>query len=1057
MKKLRILSLLFVAVFVLTTFSGTFVFADNESEDETVVVDTTDETVDEDTTDEETSDEATDEEGTDEETPEEGGEGTTPPADDRTTYTVDMFTPVDPADEANKFILTAAEKAAGGRAVTVYSITLAAALAVESSSDYVGLCTYDEAAQEMTMLTPFYEGAYTQYNLENLDGVTGYVLEVASISESDIANLPNMDRTTRFQWKLDKRGLFKTADQRVRAMTKYYEDDKVVLYADDELAELAVYNKVNGEYFFSTPYDYRRVQGVTATTTKSQIASILELEYYDNSANKKPLYSFTDAVEKTFFEDPNDEESYDNIQFSTEAIENGVRFNMQVGTTQVDSLLPYAAEATRFETKVLEPVQKMADEGHEVAKVAMRKLKAYYRRYHYADLSASMQQSLSANYPGIKEYDLYVLRGVTNREKKFLSEYVKLSGQYTWADWENDLEISGYVPDDVALALFEIKVDFTIENGDLVVNMPTDKITYDKENFTLATVTLMRYFGAGTYTDPGFVFMPDGSGSVINFNNDGSKNSAAMIKPVYGDDYAMTTTTSYMNLSQAAYLPVFGLHTNNRGFLAILEKGDAMATAKSETGGSQSPYEAAYATFVYNTVQTITYADGSKQNGDFTYYNENTYKGGYKIRYKLLYGEDVTYVDMAKTYRQYLLDNGRLVEKVNVSNGNVPLVLETLGLIDKKASFLGFIYDKKIPLTTFEAAQSMMDELAAGGVNNVALRYRGWMNGGLNYSVPSSMDIESKLGGDSAFADLISYMSGKKYSFFPEVDFRIVRRDGVFDGYTTTSNAPKMTDRTTVTLTPRNELDNVMEIDKNYFAIAPASLDKYFGSFFDDYNEFKANSVSLGTIGNMLYSDFNSGSNAAHRQRALELLQESVKKYATDGKMDRIMVEGGNAYTYGYATDIVDIPLTDSSTFLADSAVPFMQIVLHGHIQYAGTALNLSDNMTDTILKSAEYGANLHFTLSAENTRELKDTVYSNYFTIDFDTWKEDVLNLYEKFNKVFAPLQDKEIEDHEAVADLKNVFITTYEDGTRIAVNYNRTDVTVEGKTIAAQDFIVL
>ena len=1053
MKKFRILSLLFVAVFVLTTFSGTFVFAETETEDETVVVDTTDETT-EDTSDEEATEEETPEDG---ETEEGTGEETTPPADDRTTYTVDMFTLVDPADEANKFILAAAEKAAGGRAVSVYSITLAAALAVESSSDYVGLCTYDETAQEMTMLTPFYEGAYTQYNLENLDGVTGYVLEVASISESDIAALPTMDRALRFQWKLDKRGLFKTADQRVRAMTKYFEDDKVILYADDELAEIALYNKTNGEYFFSTPYDYRRVQGVTATTTKSQLASILELEYYDNSANKKPLYSFTDAVEKTFFEDPNDKESYDNIQFSTEAIENGVRFNMQVGTTQVDSLLPYAAEATRFETKVLQPVQKMADEGHEVAKTAMRKLKAYYRKYHYADLSASMQQSLSANYPGIKEHDLYVLRGVGNREKKFLSEYVKLSGQYTWADWEDDLAVSGYVPDDVALALFEFHVDFTIENGDLVVNMPTDKIVYDKENFTLATVTLLRYFGAGTYTDPGFVFMPDGSGSVINFNNDGSKKSAAMIKPIYGDDYSLTTTTSYVNLSQAAYLPVYGLHTNNRGFLAIIEKGDAMATVKSETGGSQSPYEAAYATFVYNTVQTITYEDGSKQNGSFTYYNDNTYTGGYKVRYKLLYGEDVTYVDMAKTYRQYLLDNGRLIKKVDTSNKNVPLVLETLGLIDKKASFLGFIYDKEIPLTTFENAQAMMDELAQNGVNNVSLRYRGWMNGGLNYSVPSSLSIESKLGGKSGFSNLLSYMSGKNYSLFPEVDFRIVRRDDLFDGYSTNSNAPKMTDRTTVTLTPRNELDNVMEIDKNYFAIAPSSLSKYFGSFFEDYNAFDVSGISMGTIGNMLYSDFNSGSNAAHRQHALDLLQESVKKYATDGKMDRIMVEGGNAYTYGYATDIVDIPLTDSSTFLADSSVPFMQIVLHGHIQYAGAALNLSDNMTDTILKSAEYGANLHFTLSAENTRELKDTVYSNYFTIDFDTWKEDVLSLYEKFNKVFAPLQDKEIEDHEAVADLNNVFITTYEDGTRIAVNYNRTDVTVEGKTIAAQDFIVL
>jgi len=117
----------------------------------------------------------------------------------------------------------------------------------------------------------------------------------------------------------------------------------------------------------------------------------------------------------------------------------------------------------------------------------------------------------------------------------------------------------------------------------------------------------------------------------------------------------------------------------------------------------------------------------------------------------------------------------------------------------------------------------------------------------------------------------------------------------------------------------------------------------------------------------------------------------------------------------------------------------------------------MADNMTNTILKSAEYGANLHFTLSAQNTRELKETVYSNYFTLDFDTWKADVIAQYAKFNAVFATLQDKEITDHAAAEGLENVFITTYSNGTKVVVNYNRTDVTVDGKTVAAQDFAVL
>ena len=1048
MKKLRILSVLLVAVLVLTTCSGALVFAEGETTggETTGAVEGAGDTADTETAGGET----TEDNDADAELPNIN--------DGRAHYTADSFVLVDPTDEANQLVLGAAEKAAEGRAVTVYTVPLSMAMTIETGNDFVALCTYSEAGTSMTVLEASYVGSFSMYDLpEELDGVTGYVLEVASISEADITALPSMDPAVRLEWKKDKRGLFKTPEQRVRAMTKYHEDDTTILYADDELAEIALYNKTNGEYFFSTPYDYRRVAGVSSTATKSQLASLVELEYYDNTASRKTMYSFDDAVNKTTYADEADEDSYDNIQFTASAIENGVQFKLAMGTKQVDSLLPYAAEAVNFETKVLQPLKVKADAGDEFASRALRKLNAFYTRYHYDDLTSSMQKSLTANYPGLKDYDLYVLRGgVHNRDKQLLSDYVKYAEQYTWGDWDNDLAISGYVPDEQALACFEFHVNFTVEDGNLVVDMPTDNIVYDEKNFTLSGVTLLRYFGAGTYSDDGFVFVPDGSGTVINFNVDGSKTSSSLAKKVYGDDYSLTTTKEYMNLTQSAYLPVYGLHTLNRGYLAVIEKGDAMATVKSETGNKQSAYETVYASFVNHTVQTIAYQDGSKQNGEYTYFNEHEYTGGYRLRYILIYGEDTTYVDMAKAYRQYLLDNGRLVEKLDATNQNVPLVLETLGLIDKKASFLGIIYDKKIPMTTFDAAQNMLTELAEGGVKNVSLRYRGWMNGGLNYSVPSTLKIESKLGGKSAFSDLISFMSNNNYTLFPEVDFSVVRRDGLFDGYSSGSDAPKMTDRTTVTLTPRNELDNVMEIDKNYFAISPRSSGKYYKSFFKKYNKYNVGSVSLGTIGNMLYSDF-SNKNATNRQEALELMAENVKTYVTEGGSSKVMVEGGNAYTYAYATEIVDIPLSDSNTFLADQAVPFMQIVLHGHVQYAGTALNLADNWTDAILKSAEYGANLHFTLSAENTRELKETVYSNYFTIDFDTWKSDVLELYTKFNTVFASLQDQEIEDHEAYADVKGVYITTYEDGTRVAVNYNRTEVTVEGKTIAAEDFIVL
>lgn len=1055
MKNIRILALLFAAVLVLTSFSGALAFAQEEdaagvASDASAA--TTTETGDTTTSDDDTT----------------GTEGTTgSEGDDRTFYTEDMLVPITPETPDYAMLVAAATKAAEGRELSISPIVMEEKIAVPSNSaDFVGVATFSTSDSAMTLLKATYSGkpySYYEATPETL-GQTVYYLEVASISDSDLAMLTNPATTEaeKLAWKNEKRGLFKTAEQRVRAMTKYYESATRILYADDQLAEIAVYDKESGEYYFSTPYNYRRVAGVSSNDTKNQIASVMELSYYDNSANRKTLYSYSDAVAKTSYAETKDEA--DNIQFTPEAIENGVRFNFNIGTQKVDSLLPYASEKSVFEAKILQPMQELADSGSEEGKEAVKKFTTYYTLYHYEDLSASLQRSLSTNYPGILENDFYVLRGVVDREKKMLSDYVKMGGLYSWEDYYADLELSGYVPEDQSLACFTISVDFTIDNGDLVVNVPTglndkgeDLISYDQTSFTLQSVTLLHYFGCGEYTDDGYVFLPDGSGTVINFNTEGDKKGTSLIKPVYGKDYALGTETSYSNLSQSAYMPVYGLCANDRAYFAIIEKGDAMATIQSESGNFQSSYETVYATFTYNTVQKITYGADGKQDGDFTYFNKNSYHGDFRMRFKFLHGDDVSYVDMAKVYREYLLENDMLVKSVDTSNGDMPLVLETLGLIDKKTSFFGIVYNKKIPLTTFEDAQSMMDELAGGGVKNIALRYRGWMNGGLNYSVPSKLSIESKLGGKSGFRDLISYMTDKNYTLFPEVDFCVVRRDGTFDGYTTSSDAPKATDRSTITMTPRNELDNILYILKDYFAISPTSSTKYFKSFFNKYTDYTTQSVSIGTVGSMLYSDFSTGKKATHRQQALDMLNSNVDTYVTGNGFSRVMVEGGNSYTWNYVTDIVDIPLCDSNTFQADYAVPFMQIVLHGHIQYAGDALNLADDMTDTILKSAEYGANLHFTLSAQNTRELKETVYSNYYTIDFETWKSDVLSLYEKFNRVFASLQNQEIMDHEASRDTQGVYITTYANGTRIAVNYNREPVTVEGKTIAAQDFIVL
>ena len=51
--------------------------------------------------------------------------------------------------------------------------------------------------------------------------------------------------------------------------------------------------------------------------------------------------------------------------------------------------------------------------------------------------------------------------------------------------------------------------------------------------------------------------------------------------------------------------------------------------------------------------------------------------------------------------------------------------------------------------------------------------------------------------------------------------------------------------------------------------------------------------------------------------------------------------------------------------------------------------------------------------------------------------------------------MQGQKITAHEKLAD--KVYATTYEDGTRVIVNYNKTAVSAAGQTVNARDFVVV
>jgi hypothetical protein len=84
----------------------------------------------------------------------------------------------------------------------------------------------------------------------------------------------------------------------------------------------------------------------------------------------------------------------------------------------------------------------------------------------------------------------------------------------------------------------------------------------------------------------------------------------------------------------------------------------------------------------------------------------------------------------------------------------------------------------------------------------------------------------------------------------------------------------------------------------------------------------------------------------------------------------------------------------------------------------------------------------------------LQDSNYTYLFAAEYDKWKEKANEIYSSYDKELGHCFNQFITDHERLAD--GVFVTSYEDGTKVYVNYNQTDFEQDGLIVPARDYIV-
>lgn len=800
-------------------------------------------------------------------------------------------------------------------------------------------------------------------------------------------------------------------------MKKVAENEYLELYFREETAEVAVKVKSSGKVWYTNPPD-RDSDTLVAGANKNRLNSQLIVQYYNPTSQPSTYTSYSDSVKLG--------------QFELKEIENGIRVEYRIGEEETIYILPKIITKTRME----EAITSKLDE-----KEAKNLLK-YYAMFTY-EKATDAQKEL---YPQLEEDDIYVLVDkIQDFRRAALEEFVVKAG-YTLEDMNQDHMENGVSAEDPNLDVYFIPLEYKLDGENLVVSIPTEEIGYHEE-YPIANIHVLPYFGAAGQQSEGYMLVPDGSGSLIYLNNNKFHAQTYGIN-LYGSDRSIPLTERTSTIKQA-YLPVFGLKDGDDAFFSIIERGDAMANIRADISGRLNSYNFVYSNYTIIPRDELDIGDYSGLN-TIAVYQPRTFNGGIRIRYAFLKDEDANYAGMAKYYRNYLESLGH--ERAE-QNGKVPFYLETIGAINKVKSILGIPTNVIQPLTTYRQAIEIMEELEKGGVDNIILKYTGWANGGVDHTIPQKVKLIGKLGGKRGHKDLQAYLESKGYDYYPDFGVVYAYKNTAFDKFKPRAHASRYITKLVATIYHYNIATNRQDPDRGTLhVISPTKLPAIIDGMLKGLDKLGIKSISLRDVGQDVNSDFKV-KKLVDRQEASDVIRDELAKIKASGKS--IMTDGGNSYVLPYVDHILNMPDSSNRFNLTDESIPFMQMALRGYIDYAGEPINMSPEYRTTFLKAIETGSGIYFNFIYEQNSVVKETLYDSYYSNNYKVWLDDAIELYKQAQEALGPVAGQFIIDHEMIEH--DVYKTTYENGREIIVNYNRAPVTVRGTKIEAQSFKVV
>ena len=574
----------------------------------------------------------------------------------------------------------------------------------------------------------------------------------------------------------------------------------------------------------------------------------------------------------------------------------------------------------------------------------------------------------------------------------------------------------------------------------------------------LTSLEVLPMFGAAPVGAEGYLVVPDGIGSVVNFKHETAQYRQRYSQQIYGPDAAASTfggRGGTIGLTTRVLMPLFGLKHGDSAYAAIVSKGEFQANVNAYMAGYITNANRASVEFLYRRQASIP----RRRTLFVNRIEDDWMRGDRQVRFYLLNGEDADYTGVAQAYRHYLMKDKGLKRLPKEAPRNVLTLYQG---ITRRAGFR----EDFLAMTTFDQAIKIGQAVIDRGVTNLDIQLVGWNDDGDRGRWPRRYPAEEALGGNAGlrrFTDWAQKSGVRTYLYDNYNTGYVASSGGIFGqipiirniwpnwsyGFNTRWDTIRGVNKLPVAFGQRGAF-------QTYLLNPVIARERYAARDLPKHKAMGADGVVL-TYSRFVQSDTNEAYPLSREQMAQEYMKTA--QLAKDVVGDVMWAGGGffsangNAYAFTGSQKLLEAPELSLDAF-GDQPVPVYHIATQGLVTRYSWAPNQRNDQRTEFLRMIEFGLFPEFWMTHQPTEDMIRTSANVFYSMEWTQWLEPATKEMAQVRNEFGTLNGQFITQHSIIK--KDVHRVQYEDGSELLLNHGSVAYSGPEGTLAPYSYVL-